>query len=187
MHIGLFGGTFDPPHKGHQQVARFLVDQDLVDQVWFVPVFEHPWAGRLGKEMSSYSDRLAMLHCLAERPHFQVAEYHGVSYTLDQLEYFKSKFPEHQFSWVMGSEYLPKFGDFLTTHPRLVEHAMIIYPRAGYPKEPLYPNMTLPPNCPEIAIASTEIRESVLEGKSVEDLVAPEIDIYIREHSLYTS
>lgn len=184
MHIGLFGGTFDPPHRGHQQVSAALLEQELVDEIWYVPVFKHPWADRLQKKFAPYEHRVAMLEHILE-PNQKVAHYKEVSFTFDILEYFNKKYPEHMFTWIMGSEYLPKFKDFLAGHPGLAQHPFYIYPRAGAGREPLYSNMTLLDQLPEVAVSSTQVRAALKNGSSVDSLISSEVAAYINKNNLY--
>jgi nicotinate-nucleotide adenylyltransferase len=189
MKIGLFGGTFDPPHNGHQQVARELLGKNIVDQIWFVPVFEHPWAERLNKKFAPYEDRVAMLELILEEG-MSVKHFKQKSFTYDTLSYFNKLLQQenqnYELSWIMGSEYLPKFADFLDMHPRLLDFHFYIYPRAGYPKAPLYPNMTLLDQMTEIEVSSTQVRELLVQNKSVSKLVDNQVNNYILEHNIYS-
>lgn len=184
MHIGLFGGTFDPPHRGHQQVSQALLEQQLVDEVWYVPVFQHPWAERLQKKFAPYEHRVAMLELILE-PNQKVAHFKHVSFTFDTLEFFSKQYPQHIFTWIMGSEYLPKFKDFLVGHPGLALHPFYIYPRAGAAKQPLYSNMTLLDQVPEVAVSSTQVREHLQAGQPVEDLLDQKVIKYVENNRLY--
>lgn len=184
MKIGLFGGTFDPPHRGHELVAASLIDKGYLDEVWFVPVFKHPWADRLNKKFSAYKHRVAMLEQILE-PDQRLVHFRRVSYTFDTLEYFSKKHPEHDFFWVMGSEYLPKFADFLKDHPGLLDYPFLIYPRAGYPLEPLCPNMHMPQGVPTVEASSTQIRELISQGKFADEHLHQAVAAYIKEVKLY--
>ncbi len=186
MHIALFGGAFDPPHNGHKLVAATLIEKQIVDEVWFVPVFEHPWAKQLGKTfMSDYAHRHHLIKLLADNQKTKVAEFRGVSYTFDTLEYFSRKQPQHHFSWVMGSEYLPKFDAFLDTHPRLANYRIYIYPRAGHPMAGLKENMIGLHDVGEVDVSSTLVRQRISSGQSIAHLVPPVIEAYIKKHALY--
>lgn len=185
MNISLFGGAFDPPHVGHSQVAKYLITEKITQEVWFVPVYTHPWAKRLGKEiLSPYEDRVTMLKLILGNKH-KIAHFKGVSYTYDTLTYFSDKFPRHTFSWVMGSEYLGKFNDFLALHPKLLDFSFYIYPRESHPFEPLYPNMTALTKAPLVTASSTNIRQRVSQEKSIDSLVIKEVNEYINSHKLY--
>ncbi len=187
MHIALFGGTFDPPHLAHLQIARYLISHQLVNQVWFIPVYRHPWATALHKtqiDLTPYPHRLALINQMSETS-ILVKEYRHLSFTYPTITYFEKKFPEHQFSWVMGSEYLPKFHLFLNTHPQLLTKPILIYPRQGHPLKPLTPNMTPLRQAPLVTISSTQIRTLIQTQKSYESLVHPQVAIYIHTHQLY--
>lgn len=185
MKIGIFGGTFDPPHNGHQLVASELLKQGIVDQIWFVPVYQHPWADRLAKKFAPYNHRVAMLKSIVGKSQ-QIKHFKQKSYTYDTLEFFRKKHPEYELSWIMGSEYLPKFVDFLSMHPRLMDYHFYIYPRAGYPHQPLYQNMTLLDKMPEIEVSSTQIRGLLEQKRRINNLADPKVEKYIKEHNVYS-
>lgn len=183
--IGLFGGAFDPPHLGHQAVTKALLDQKLVDEVWYVPVFQHPWANQLGKtHLTDYQQRVEMLELITQ-PGSKVAHFRDVSFTYPTLTYFSEKYPQHTFFWVMGSEYLPKFNLFLEGHPKLIDFPFYIYPRTNFPMKPLYSNMMPIAGVDEIAISSTLVRETVNSHQAVEHLVDPQVKDYLDSHQLY--
>jgi nicotinate-nucleotide adenylyltransferase len=185
MHITLFGGAFDPPHNAHLDIARYLRNQKMADEVWFVPVYEHPWAKRLGKEfLTPYHHRHHMISLMQEKS-IKVAEFRDVSYTYPTITHFQKRFPQHHFSWVMGSEYLTRFADFLKLHPRLIDIPIFIYPREGHPFDPLYPNMTALVEAPLVTISSTDVRNLIKEGQPASHLVPDNIASYIKNNLLY--
>lgn len=206
MNIALFGGAFDPPHIGHKIVADSLIENKIVDEVWFVPVFQHPWADRYGKrQLAEYELRVEMLELTIQSLHAQgaqqknklvvlntakkqkVAHYKDVSFTFNTLEYFSKLHPEHIFSWVMGSEYLDRFDDFLKGHPQLIDYPFFVYPRAGHPfNEALKKkNMTFLHDMTEVSASSTETKELVKTHKDFSALVVPEVHSFILKKNLY--
>lgn len=189
MHIGLFGGAFDPPHNGHKKVTEALLENKLVEAVWFVPVFKHPWAVRLGKEfLSPYDIRLKMVEALVENispEKTNVVEFKDVSYVYPTLQYFSEKYSEHTFSWIMGSEYLPKFDDFLKVHPHLLEYHFFIYPRSGVPYEPKYKNMTFLDKMDEVDISSSMVREKINKEESTDSILLQKVLKTIIKNNLY--
>ena len=197
--IALFGGAFDPPHLGHSQVAKSLLKQKAVQEVWFVPVFTHPWAKKLHKEfLTKYDMRVSMLETVVadlnesfaqtqDLSCVRVAHFRDVSFTYDTLMFFSKEFPEYEFSWVMGSEYLPKFDAFLEMHPRLMDFPFFIYPRKGFGFEQLYPNMMPLKNMPEIEISSTMVRKAVRTHETIHSLVIDQVKEKIEKWNLYTA
>ncbi|GIK83452.1 MAG: nicotinate-nucleotide adenylyltransferase [Patescibacteria group bacterium] len=192
MKIALFGGAFDPPHIGHKVVADSLIQNKIVDEVWFVPVFKHPWADRYGKQqLTDYDARVKMLNLTAESiknsKKIKVEHFKEVSFTYDTLKYFSERLPQHEFCWVMGSEYLDRFDDFLKGHPRLIDFTFYIYPRAGYQlNESLRkPNMIFLTDMPEVTASSTEIRKLIKEKQPVKKLLLSSVLKFIQENNLY--
>ena len=97
MNIAIFGGAFDPPHLGHKFVADSLIEKKIVDEVWFVPVFKHPWANRYNKkQLAPYDSRVAMIGMFIS-DHQKIAHFKDVSFTYDTLIYFQKKFPQYLF------------------------------------------------------------------------------------------
>ena len=189
MKIALFGGAFDPPHLGHRVVANSLIKNKVADEVWFVPVFKHPWADRYNKKyLASYDSRVEMLDLtVGDIDGVQTAHYKDISFTFNTLEFFSKEYPEHDFSWVMGSEYLGRFDDFLKGHPQLIDYPFYIYPRAGFEfnEELKKQNMTFLYNMPEIKASSTEVKKMVKNNNDFSNLVTKPVKEFIEENSLY--
>jgi len=118
----------------------------------------------------------------------RVAHFKDISFTYDTLIYFQNKFPEYVFSWVMGSEYLGRFDDFLAGHPKLLDFHFYVYPRAKYVSDEklLKENMTFLESMEEIKISSTEIKKKNKDGDDISNLVSPEVKELIEENDLYS-
>lgn len=193
MKIALFGGAFDPPHVGHKIVAQSLVKNQVVDQVWFVPVYIHPWAKSLNKEeMTQYEHRVKMVSLLCNNESIFVNEYKDVSFTFDTLEFFQQNQPEDEFSWVMGSEYLSKFDQFLEGHPGLVNYTFYVYPRYGYELDQGYKkdHMVFLSDMPEIEASSTLVRQTLQDSaedssEKLSKLLDEKVFDYISKNRLY--
>jgi len=190
MQIILFGGAFDPPHLGHQQVTQSLLEQNITEEVWYVPAKEHPFS----KEMSPARHRLAMLELIIADPRIKIEHYEldkeGISYSRDTLDYLSAKYPEHSFSWVVGSDNLPDFHKWGDSQGRgyqdlLANYRFYVYPRKGFPMKPLYDNMAPLTNVKEVVASSTEAREQVKANQPIDQLVDPAIADYIQAHDLY--
>jgi nicotinate-nucleotide adenylyltransferase len=185
MKIALFGGAFDPPHLGHQRVVAEMIARRVVDEVWLVPVYEHPWAERLNKwQMTSYRHRKAMVKLILS-PGTKLMEYQDVSFAYFTLQHFSKKYPEHGFSWVIGSEYLPSFKDWKLVNKVLNEFRVYVYPRAGYSLEPLSTGMTALAGFPKMSTSSTEFRQRYQSSEKVDDLVDKRVLRYIKDNNLY--
>ena len=186
MKIAIFGGAFDPPHNGHQQIVLELLRQQLADQVWLVPVKNHPFA----KIVTPDQHRLAMLKVLApdERRikinQFEL-EQEGISYTYKTLRAFSQVHPNQQFSFVIGSDNLIGFKKWDQSDKLIDSFPFWVYPRQGYPLELLQSNMTVMEGVREVDVASTDVRQAIRAGELIEKLVPVPIAAYILKHQLY--
>jgi nicotinate-nucleotide adenylyltransferase len=101
--VGLFGGSFDPPHVAHVRAARQALEQ--LDEVWFVPVYVHP----RGKRLARYADRVAMceLAIAALGPCARVSRVEqelGPCVTLDVLDHLMPRHRETSWRLVLGAD-----------------------------------------------------------------------------------
>ncbi len=189
MHIALFGASFDPPHTAHKVIAEQLLDQQLADQVWLVPVKQHPF----GKVMSLAKHRLEMVKLMMVamgRPDtVLINEYELMkdtpSYSFNTLQAMTQKFPEHTFSWVIGSDNLAHFPEWSEAEKLLSLFTVYVYPRKGFSTDHLLPGMRLITDVKEVEISSTSIRDMVKMGKDITGLVEPQVAQYIKENELY--
>lgn len=193
MKIALFGAAFDPPHLGHLTVAVSVLHQNLADQIWLVPAKQHAF----GKLLSDPQNRLQLLSLLVASIRQQypdladkikISTYEldqaGTSYTYQTLQALQANFPHDQFVFVMGSDNLARFNEW-QEQSVLAQFPFYIYPRTGYPLEPLWPNMTLMTGVETVAISSTLIREKIQRGETIHDLVPEQIEEYIKQNHLY--
>jgi nicotinate-nucleotide adenylyltransferase len=191
MHIILFGGAFDPPHLGHSQITRYLLQQQIADQVWYLPVGVHDFL----KDMTPVGNRLEMLKIILHEQHSQEldrvkiedCELHrdGVSHSFDTLEELSQLYPQHQFSFVIGSDNLPDFHRWYSYQQMLEKYKFYVYPRSGFDFKPFYPEMVKLENVQEVAISSTDIRHKVKQGEVINGLVSQKVEKYIKERELY--
>lgn len=107
MRIGLFGGSFNPVHKMHIEIAYKALEFAQLDEVWFLPVFKH--AIKPNRILLSYQSRRAMLQ-IATRgcSKFRIAdierEMGKTSFTVDTVECLLDKFPDNDFFLILGSD-----------------------------------------------------------------------------------
>lgn len=199
--VALFGGGFDPPHKGHQLIPIFLLDHKLVDEVWYVPVKLHPF----GKQVSPDKDRLAMIEAVVaqlKKTHPQYADNIKIntweldrpdqtaeSYTIRTLDELSQKYPQHTFKFVIGSDNLEKFhlwGDYKRI---LDEYGVFVYPRVGYFSKALRVGMHFLGDAPLISVSSTQMRQQLQENHpdagASSELILPAVTKYATAHHLY--
>ena len=106
MKIGILGGTFDPIHIAHINMALEAYKQLELDKIWFMPSFKPP---HKSNSITSYQDRLYMLRlALQEYSFFEVCELEAKrkenSYTKVSLSILKEEYPEYEFFFIMGAD-----------------------------------------------------------------------------------
>mgnify|MGYP005850694131 CR=1 FL=1 len=199
MRIGLFGGTFDPPHLGHLILAERCRDEAELDAVWFLPAFQPPH--KFDDPITRFEQRCEMVTlAITGQPAFRVEPLEKSlptpSYTAETLAELRRLHPNEEFHLILGGDSvadLPKW-----YHPeRILDAAGLIgVPRPGvepWSRQRLAEALQRPVErirlqwipCPLIEIASRTIRERVSRGQSIRYLVPRAVEEYIRERRLY--
>ncbi|MFN3507583.1 MAG: nicotinate-nucleotide adenylyltransferase [Allorhizobium sp.] len=110
MVIGLFGGSFNPPHQGHLLVAEIALRRLGLDQLWWLVTPGNPLKSQ--KELAPLAERLAACETLAVDPRIKVTAFEktlGTSYTAKTLEFIRARNPHVHFIWIMGADNLAGF------------------------------------------------------------------------------
>jgi len=200
MRLGLFGGTFDPPHLGHLILAEQCREQCRLDRVLLIPSGQPPHKspdalsdGKLRSEMLEFA--------FSGMPHFGVdrRELHraGTTYTVETLEEFHRDFPDAELFFLIG-------GDSLSDLPtwkepaRILELATIVAVNRG--DRPLADDSALVGkvgaerakrvwriSIPAIDLSSTDLRRRVREGRSIRFLTPRSVEAFIAETRLYSA
>lgn len=183
MNIGLLGGAFNPPHNGHLAIAQQVLDFTDCDEVWFLPNY-----GQIPpKPVADVAHRLAMTRLLS-LPHTRVSTLE-IDHKLDgDTIHLVPHLPkQHTYRFIIGSDQLPTFHLWGRWETLLKQMSFFVFPRYGFPNEPLYPNMTVVTSDILIGsnISSTKIRKRVRLGLSIDQFVPEAVAEYIHAHALY--
>jgi nicotinate-nucleotide adenylyltransferase len=110
MQVGLFGGSFNPPHAGHALVAEIAMRRLRLDQLWWMVTPGNPLKN--ARELAPLAERIRRSEAIARDPRMKVtafeASYH-VRYTADTLALIKARNPGVDFVWIMGADNLRDF------------------------------------------------------------------------------
>lgn len=184
MNIILFGGSFDPPHIGHLTMAENVLSFGIAEEVWFIPCGQHSFH----KKMSPAHHRKQMVELIV-KDKMKVSDYEinkkGESVSYETLLHFKTLYPQHTFSWLIGTDQLSSFHKWGDYRKLLREFRFYVYPRTGYPFEPLDEGMVSLKNMPSVKISSTDVRKKVSQGEDLSRDLSPQVITYIKDHSLY--
>lgn len=189
--IGFLGGSFDPVHFGHLIAAQDAYEQYQLDRLFLVPAAQAPL--KPNDVQSSAEDRLAMLRAAVEWDRrFELSDFElrkgGTSYTIDSVRHFRAQFPDDQLFWIIGGDQLPRMHLWreIEELARLTE--FIFLERPGHPVKamPSVPGLRLH-RCDGhlVEISSTELRERVRRGLSLDYFIPHKAIVQIEEKRLY--
>lgn len=174
--IALFGGSFNPPHWAHRQVADYLLGLSPFDEVWILPTYDHPF----DKDLVPYAHREKMCQLTVKGlgPKVSVCSIEGElkkspSYTIDTVLELKRRFPGFRFTLVVGSDCKKELGRWKEIDRLKKEADFFFVPRPGLEESPF------------MNISSSEIRELIRKGKNFTKYVVPEVVRYIEKEGLY--
>lgn len=108
--IALFGGSFNPPHRGHRHVALSALTRLEVDAVWWIVTPGNPL--KSGSELAPLARRIALCEALADHPRMVVTAFEagtGIRYSADAVRYVRRRYPTVRFVWLMGADNLATF------------------------------------------------------------------------------
>lgn len=189
MRIGLFFGSFNPVHIGHMALANYMASFTDLQQVWFVVSPHNPL-----KKKASLLDQNQRLHlvnlAIGDYPKMKSSNIEFAlpqpSYTVNTLAHLAEKYPEHQFSLIIGEDNLETFPKWKNYEYILQHHDLYVYPRPGCVQTELHqhPRVKLT-RAPFMDISSTFIRDSLRSGKDVTFFMPLKAWEYLDEMSFY--
>lgn len=194
--IGIIGGTFDPIHLAHVNIAKEAKDRLNLDKVIFIPAGSQPL--KIDKKVTRASLRFNMVEKAIEGyDGFEVSDYEikkqGLSYTFQTLEHFKKE--DEELFFITGADCLLSLEKWKNVKRIFELCTLVVLTRPGYDERSLYKQKDYIEEkyngkivileLEGIDISSTEIRGLVREGKNISKLVASEVFKLIKNNDLY--
>lgn len=180
VRTAIFGGSFNPIHRGHVLLAKQVLKEGLADEVWLLVSPHNPLkdSGSLLDESSRF---LLAEKALIDEPLIKASnfEFHlpRPSYTWATLRALAESYPERAFSLLIGADNWQLFPRWAHPEEIISNHSIIIYPREGYHIETnaLPPNVHLLSNAPKFPYSSTDVRRAIAQGKEADGMLPPNI------------
>lgn len=192
MRLGIFGGSFNPPHNIHLKIAEYLINQNYVDKVIYVPTGSKY---QYKNNLLAPKHRLNMLKLLINNNHnLSISTYEFQSrpvYTYETLTHFKNKYPNDTIYFICGMDNLDYLDKWYKGLEILKNFKLMVIKRNHQMYSNLFEkyheylnNITLV-EFPEDSISSTMIRNNILNNKDNTKYLKPSIIEYITKNNLY--
>ncbi|MBR4693368.1 MAG: nicotinate-nicotinamide nucleotide adenylyltransferase [Bacilli bacterium] len=178
MRLGIYVGSFNPPHEGHHKVMKYLLEKNLVDKVLLLPTPNY-WDKT---DLVNVNERIEMLKFYEEENIIVDSIHNNYPYTYEVLRSLKKDYPEDELYLVIGSDNLEKFHEWKNID-EILENKVIVLNRGEIIKNKYlenYNNQFIYINDFDyIEVSSTDIRNG--NNKNIDN----NIKKYIEEHNLY--
>lgn len=191
MKIGLYFGTFNPIHVGHMIIANHLAEHTHLEQIWMVVTPHNPL-----KQKSTLLDDYHRLHLVRlateDYPKINPSDIEfklpQPNYTVHTLAHLMEKYPQHEFSLIMGEDNLKSFHKWKNYEYILNHHDIYVYPRVSLEAEneglkghPRIHHVA----APIVEISSTFIREQIKTKKNIRPLLPNLVWEYVDHNNFY--
>jgi len=193
MKIGILGGSFDPIHNGHLNMALKSYEQYDLDEVWLIPNGNAPHKDT--DKMADALHRMAMCELVAEEyPFLKTCDIEitseEYSYTYITVTKLKEMYPEHEFYFIMGADSLDYFEKW--RKPEIIASVckILVINRDEFSEEDMaekiskinaiFPAEIYIVHCPKVDVSSTELRNKLDRND-----VLPAVYNYICDNDLY--
>ena len=192
LSIGILGGSFDPIHNAHIQLAKNASIQCALDMLVFMPARQA--ALKDNTACTTTEHRLKMLELATSKLdiNFSIDTFEinrqGVSYSIDTAKYMKKKYPDAKIIWIIGSDHISKLHKWkdIDLLCEIVEYACAKRPNyalddISVPKQAKISYIDFTP----LEISSTNIRDYIRNQKNLERTLDIDVISYIKQNKLY--
>ena len=175
IRTGIFGGSFNPIHNGHIHLARQLLREAKLDEVWFLITPQNPWKEQANLMPDDFRYQLTKA-ALRRLKRLKASDFEfklpKPSYTWNTLQALSAAYPDREFILLIGGDNWVAFDKWYHYEDILAHYSIAVYPRKDAPLDPA----TLPENVllmqsPTIDVSSTEIRQRLAQGLPIDHLV----------------
>lgn len=196
--IGIMGGTFDPIHYGHLEMATVAWEQGDLEQVWFMPSKNPPH--KLEKHITGEALRTEMIkRAISEWDAFVFSDLElkrqGITYTSDTLELLCRQYPKVQWCFILGADSFFQLEHWHEPEKIMELCTVFAVARDGVSRRQMeqqkqylevrYKARIKVLSMPQIDISSSEIRDKVQRRQSIREMVPDAVRLFIEEKQLY--
>lgn len=190
MKIGLFFGSFNPIHTGHLIIANSILENQNLDEVWFVVSPHSPFKKKAS--LAPDYDRLHLVNiAIEDNPKLRSSNIEfslpKPSYTSDTLIFLREKYPNHSFSLIMGSDNIKSFHKWKNAEFLAKEYPIIVYQRPDADVDiPDLEGIKVQTNKgPLLNISASFIRAEIKADRSIRYMVPEPVYRYLLDNTIY--
>ena len=196
--VGVLGGTFDPVHRGHLEIARRCMDEATLQRVIFIPASQPRL--KSGDPSATPQRRMEMLElAVQDTPGFDVSDIElqrsGPTLTVETLRELRDDFSEStELSFILGLDVLARFEQWVEPEQVVLLARLLAVSRPGYTdfdwpgfyaRNPYAHGRVDCLDSTAIDVSASELRGRIAAGASVSGLLPPAVEEYIRDNGLY--
>lgn len=188
--VGLFFGSFNPIHIGHLIIGNYMANYTDLDEVWFVVSPQNPFKEK--KSLGNMYDRLEMVNLAIEgSENLRASDIEfsmpKPSYTIDTLVYLGEKYPQKEFSLIMGADNLVGLSKWKNHEIILRDYQIFVYPRPGFELGELAAHSAITlTDTPLMELSSTFVRQAIKDKKDIRFFSPDKVIAFIDKKGLYS-
>jgi nicotinate-nucleotide adenylyltransferase len=190
--VGILGGSFDPVHEGHLELARRALDQVPCDAVWFLPAARAIHKPR-GADATAEHRRAMLEIALEGEPRMSICpielEAEGPMRSVESMRHLAERHPSTRWFFLIGEDSFARLGSWYRPDELFDLADPVVLPRPGASTDrpsTVYGHRVRWLEGPPIDLSSTRLREQLQRGERPEGLL-PGVIEYVRRHRLYSS
>lgn len=176
MRIGIYGGSFNPIHRGHIALAKQILRKARLDEVWFLVTPLNPFKAASNDLLADDLRLMLTRKALEQEERLVASDYEfrlpKPSYTWDTLQALSHDYPEHEFVLVVGADNWIAFDRWHRSSDILAHYRIVVYPRENCAVDPAQmPNGVSLVRPRLYNVSSTDVRRRVAEGRGIKRMV----------------
>lgn len=188
MKTGLYFGSFNPIHVGHLIIANHILNEGIIDKLWFVLSPQNPF--KENHSLLNEYDRLHLARVATENdPRIKVMDIEfklpKPSFTVNTLTWLEEKYSGYSFSVIMGGDSFQNLHKWKNYEHIVSHYPIIVYNRPGFDISNHVDAKLTVLDAPLLQISSTQIREYIQQGKSVRYLLTDPVREEIEKSGYY--